>query len=94
MKGLPDVHLWDCVLQLLAPANFAAAGDWIFDSDLLNHHSLVDFVPPCILRPSFERRCSTLFEDNEPVLRMIIKGRPQLRHVARKHRINFAWLHE
>ena len=35
------------------------------------------------------------FEDNDAVIKMIVKGRsPNLRHVARTHRIDLDWLFE
>ena len=38
-------------------------------------------------------RCSTFFEDNEAVTKMIIKGRsPTMRHVSRTHRVALDWL--
>ena len=34
-----------------------------------------------------------IFEDNEAVIKMIIKGRsPTMRHVSRTHRVAFDWL--
>ena len=34
-----------------------------------------------------------VFEDNEAVIKMIIKGRsPTMRHVSRTHRVAFDWL--
>ena len=34
-----------------------------------------------------------IFEDNEAVIKMIIKGRsPTMRHVSRTHRVAFGWL--
>ena len=36
-----------------------------------------------------------LFEDNEPVIKMVIKGRsPALGHVPRTHRVDLDWLFE
>ena len=37
--------------------------------------------------------CCTVFEDNEAVIKMIIKGRsPTMRHVSRTHRVALDWL--
>ena len=48
----------------------------------------VDFVPPSF--PYSKGNCRLyLFEDNEPVIKMSIKGRaPQFRQMPRTHRIN------
>ena len=36
-----------------------------------------------------------IFEDNEAVLKMCVKGRvPTLRHVARTHRVDLGWIIE
>ena len=93
IEGLPAVHVWDCVVQVLAPANLAAAGDCSLDSDMLNPHSMVGCVPPGIPQTSVHALLYNS-EDDEAVLRMINKGRPHLRHVSRTHRINSDWLHE
>ena len=80
-------------MHVLAPANLTAAGDCSLDSDMLNPHSMVGSVPPGIPQPSVHALVYNS-EDDEAVLRMIIKGRPHLRHVSRTHRINSDWLHE
>ncbi len=36
-----------------------------------------------------------VFEDNDAVIKMIIKGRsPNMRHVSRTHRVDLDWLYE
>ena len=36
-----------------------------------------------------------ILEDNEPVIKMTIKGRsPNMKHVGRVHRVNVDWLFE
>ena len=42
---------------------------------------------------SREEAMLCIFEDNEPVIKMIIKGRsPTMRHVSRTHRVALDWL--
>ena len=50
-----------------------------------------DFIPQtCIL---LVRKLRCIFEDNEAVIKMIIKGRsPTMRHVSRAHRVALDWL--
>ena len=40
-----------------------------------------------------QEACSAFFEDNEAVIKMVIKGRsPTMRHVSRTHRVALDWL--
>ena len=58
--------------------------------------SVIRFTCYLIWLTTFEHSQSGfLFEDNEAVIRMIIKGRsPSLRHVSRSHRVDLGWLFE
>ena len=50
---------------------------------------IVDFLS---LNANYSRQ-EALFEDNEAVIKMIIKGRiPTMRHVPRTHRVALDWL--
>ena len=52
----------------------------------------VDHVPSCI-QSSQEGSKLYIFEDNEAVIKMIMKGRsPSMRHVTRTHRVALDWL--
>ena len=52
----------------------------------------VDFVPPSFPYSKGNSRLY-VFEDNEPVSKMFMKGRaPQFRHIPRTHRINYDWV--
>ena len=54
----------------------------------------VDYVPPS-LPICYGRASLYCFEDNDAVIKMIVKGRsPNLRHVSRTHRIDLDWLFE
>ena len=54
----------------------------------------IDFVP-CNLPKSKGTAKAILLEDNEAVIKMTIKGRsPNMRHVARTHRVDLDWLFE
>ena len=59
---------------------------------VINDLDNVDFVPSNV---NFSRQEALLyvFEDNEAVIKMIIKGRsPTMRHVSRTHRVALDWL--
>ena len=54
----------------------------------------IDFVPPS-LPISYGRAFLYALEDNDAVIKMIVKGRsPNLRHVGRTHRVDLDWLFE
>ena len=54
--------------------------------------SKVDFVTS-IVNSSRKGAVLYIFEDNEGVIKMIVKGRsPTLRHVSRTHRVALYWL--
>ena len=54
--------------------------------------SRVDFVSS-IVKSSRKGAALYIFEDNEAVIKMIVKGRsPTLRHVSRTHRVALYWL--
>ena len=57
-----------------------------------NLFEAVDYVPPS-LPISYGRASLYALEDNDAVIKMIIKGRsPTLRHVSRTHRVDLDWL--
>ena len=52
----------------------------------------VDFIPSNV-QSSRQEALLYIFEDNEAVIKMIIKGRsPTMRHVSRTHRVALDWL--
>ena len=54
----------------------------------------VDFISSNV-NSSRKEALLYIFEDNEAVIKMIIKGRsPTMRHVSRTHRIALDWLFE
>ena len=53
----------------------------------------MDYVPPA--RPQTGRSKLLILEDNEPVIKMTIKGRsPNMKHVGRVHPVALDWLFE
>ena len=55
--------------------------------------SNVDYVPTNTHSSQSESQLHILFEYNEAVIKMIIKGRsPTMRHVSRTHRVALVWL--
>ena len=59
---------------------------------VINDLDNVDFVPSNV-NSSHQEALLYVFEDNEAVIKMIIKGRsPTMRHVSRTHRVALDWL--
>ena len=75
---------------------------WQPDTDVHKRHKSqkkidvmedIDSVPSNV--QSAQEALLYVFEDNEAVIKMIIKGRsPTMRHVSRPHRVAFDWLFE
>ena len=59
---------------------------------VINDLDNVDFTPSNV-QSSHQEALLYVFEDNEAVIKMIIKGRsPTMRHVSRTHRVALDWL--
>ena len=59
---------------------------------MINDLDNVDFIHPNV-NSSHQEALLCVFEDNEGVIKMIIKGRsPTMRHVVRTHRVALDWL--
>ena len=54
----------------------------------------IEYVP-CTIPESTGMRKIVIFEDNDAVIKQIIKGRsPNMRHIPRTHRVDLDWLWE
>ena len=93
MEAIPALLLWDSVCEVYAdpsrrksrPGQPVPKSRPVFD---------VDYVPPSAPAP-YGHAKMVLLEDNDAVIKMVIKGRaPALRLVARTHRVNLDWLFE
>ena len=85
MDGLPALDLWDLIV--VGKISDAKEILWIID-DLNN----VDFVSSNV-NSSHKEALLKIVEDNEAVIKMIIKGRsPTMRHVSRTRRVALDWL--
>ena len=59
---------------------------------MINDLDNVDFIPSNV-QSSHQEALLYVFEDNEAVIKMIIKGRsPTMKHVSRTHRVALDWL--
>ena len=99
LEGIPTLSLWSLVIDVFDPPVDPQKPKELTIPERLSlrrqAHDMfgsVDFVPPS-LPITYGRASLYALEDNESVIKMIIKGRsPNLRHVGRTHRVDLDWL--
>ena len=101
LDGLPALELWDLIVSVLGNTSRVSDGSGQPDSDDHKHHKShkkidvmkdIDAVPSNV-QSARQEALLYVFEDNEAVIKMIIKGRnPTMRHVSRTHRVALDWL--
>ena len=99
--GLPALELWDLIVSVLGIVSRVSDGSGQPDNDVHKRHKSqkkidlmedIDSVPSNV-QSSRQEALLYVFEDNEAVIKMIIKGRsPTMRHVSRTHRVALDWL--
>ena len=101
LDGLPALELWDLIISVLGnvPRVSDSTGKPVTDVDKRQKsQSRIDVIKDIDLVPSnvqsaHHEALLYVFEDNEAVIKMIIKGRsPTMRHVSRIHRVALDWL--
>ena len=101
LDGLPALELWDLIVSVLGnvPRVSDNPGRLVTDVDKREKsQSRIDVIKDIDLVPSnvqsaHHEALLYVFEDNEAVIKMIIKGRsPTMRHVSRTHRVALHWL--
>ena len=94
LDGLPALELWDLIFSVLG--NVSRVSDR--SGQLDKSHNKIDAMKdidsvPSNVQSSRQQALLSVFEDNEAVIKMIIKGRsPSMRHVSRTHRVALDWL--
>ena len=101
MDGLPALELWDLIVSVLGNVSRVSDRSVKPESDDHKHHKShnkidvtkdIDVVPSNV-QSARQEALLYVFEDNEAVIKMIIKGRsPTMRHVSRTHRVALDWL--
>ena len=105
LDGIPALDVWDLIVLVLGNKNqnHDRTGQPVVGGNtshapsqqsrgMFNVLNNVDLVPSNV---QFSRQEALLyvFEDNDAVIKMIIKGRsPTMRHVSRTHRVALDWL--
>ena len=101
LDGLPALELWDLIVSVLGNVSRVSDRSGKPESNERKHHKShkkidvikdIDSVPSNVQSARQEVLLSVC-EDNEAVIKMIIKGRsPTMRHVSRTHRVALDWL--
>ena len=99
LDGLPALKLWDLIVSVLG--NISRVSDRSGKPESDEHHKSqnkidvtrdIDAVPSNA-QSTRQEALLYVFEDNEAVIKMIMKGRsPTMRHVSRTHRVALDWL--
>ena len=98
LDGLPALELWDLIVSVFGSISHVSdrTGQPVFGKNKsynkIDVMQDIDSVPSNVQSASREALLY-VFEDNEAVIKMIMKGRsPTMRHVSRTHRVALDWL--
>ena len=100
LDGLPALELWDLIVSVLGnmtqtterPGRPVIIDRSQRSQGTTNALNNIDFISSNV-QFSHQEALLFVFEDNEAVIKMIIKGRsPTMRHVSRTHRVAVEWL--
>ena len=96
LDGVPALELWDLIVSVLGSISRVSDRSGKPESDEHRHHKSHDKIDvirdidavPSNVQSARQEALLYVFEDNEAVIKMIIKGRsPTMRHVSRTHRV-------
>ena len=100
LDGLPALELWDLIVSVFRSSQISDRTRQPVNDVNKRHKSPkridvmenIDSVPSNV-QSSRQEALLYVFEDNEAVIKMIMKGRsPTMRHVSRTHRVALDWL--
>ena len=101
LDGLPALELWDLIVSVLGNISRVSDRSVKPENGENKHHKShnkidamtdIDSVPSNV-QSARQEALLYVFEDNEAVIKMVIKGRsPTMRHVSRTHRVALDWL--
>ena len=98
---LPALELWDLIVSVLGNISRVSDRSGKPEKSENKHqksHNKIDAMQdidsvPSNVQSARQEALLYVFEDNEAVIKMIIKGRsPTMRHVSRTHRVALDWL--
>ena len=98
---MPALEIWDLIVSVLGNVSLVSDRPGKRDNDFHKRHKfqkkidvMEDIDSVCSnVQSACQETLLYVFEDNEAVIKMIIKGRsPTMRHVSRTHKIALDWL--
>ena len=94
LHGLPALELWDLIVSVFGNVSRVSDGSGQPDGSQKKIDVMKDIdAVPSNVQSARQEALLYVFEDNEAVIKMIIKGRsPTMRHVSRTHRVALDWL--
>ena len=98
LDGLPALELWDLIVSVFGNISHVSDRTGQPVNGKNKSYNKIDVVHDIDSVPSNVQSASReallyVFEDNEAVIKMIMKGRsPTMRHVSRTHRVALDWL--
>ena len=98
LDGLPALELWDLIVSVLGNSSRISDRTGQPANGKNKSHIKIDVTKnidsvPSNVQSARQEALLYVFEDNEAVIKMIIKGRsPTMRHVSRTHRVELDWL--
>ena len=98
LDGLPALELWDLIVSVFRNiSHFSDRRGQPVNGKNKSYNKIdamhdIDSVPSNV-QSVRQEALLYVFEDNEAVIKMIMKGRsPTMRHVSRTHRVALDWL--
>ena len=97
LDGLPALELWDLIVSVLGNISRMSDRSGKPENGKNEHHKFdamkdIDSVPSNV-QSARQEALLYVFEENEAVIKIIIKGRSlAMRHVSRTHRVALDWL--
>ena len=93
-EGMPQITLWEEIIRVMCRVSRPKTVRKPTFNGMYDILANVDYVPTTLPDPTDLARL-VVMEDNDAVIKMIIKGRTnKFRHVPRTHRIDLDWLLE
>ena len=98
LDGLPALELWDLIVSVFGNISHISDRTVKLVNGKNKSHNKIDAMQdidsvPSNVQSARQEALLYVFEDNEAVIKMIIKGRsPTMRHVSRTHRVALDWL--
>ena len=98
LDGLPALELWDLIVSLFGNISHVSDRTGQLVNGKNKSHNKIDAMQDIDsvlsnVQSASQEALLYVFEDNEAVIKMIVKGRsPTMRHVSRTHRVALDWL--